>query len=568
MTESLYDKSNPAKGINSMNNQLYYGDNLGILRKYIQDESVDLIYLDPPFNSNRNYNILFKEESGKESQAQMVAFDDTWHWDYAAENAYAEIIRDAQPPVAKMIGAFRDFLGTNQMLAYLVMMTIRLMELHRVLKPTGSLYLHCDPTASHYLKIVLDMVFGSDNFRNEIVWKRQTAHSDARYKFCDVFDSILFYVKAHLAQFKPQYGEHDPEYIAKFYRFDDKDGRGIYRFDNITSPSTSPSLIYEWNGFAPPAKGWRFKRETMQKLYEDGRIWLPMKKDGTPDTTKRPRVKRYLKDMKGTIITNIWDDIFPLQYQAAERLGYPTQKPVALLERIIQASSNEGDVVLDPFAGCGTAIVAAEKLKRQWIGIDITHLAIALLKYRLKDSFELTEQDYQVIGEPKSIEDAYQLANDDRYQFQWWALSLVQARPRGNNPHIGKKGKDQGIDGIVNFMDDASRQPKQIIVQVKSGKVQARDIRDLVGTMEREKASMGFFITLEKPTKDMEKEASVAGFYESPGWKKQYPKLQIFTISDLIVDGKQPNIPPNLATFKKAKPQDQQQDQRELWKNE
>jgi len=304
--------------------RLYYGDNLKILREYIASESVDLIYLDPPFNSNRSYNVLFKDESGQESESQLTAFEDTWHWDIAAESTYHELVTQATPEVSTMMSALREFIGTNQMMAYLVMMTARLIELHRVLKSTGSLYLHCDPTASHYLKIVLDTVFGLRNFKNEISWKRQSAHSDAKTKFPDVADIILFYCKSNKAGFHPQYGEHDPEYVAKFYRFDDNDGRGSYQLADMTSPNPRPNMMYEWMGFSYPIKGWRFQRETMQKLHDDGRIWYPVKPDETFETSKRPRLKRYLDEQKGSIITNIWMDIHPLHDVAAERLGYPT----------------------------------------------------------------------------------------------------------------------------------------------------------------------------------------------------------------------------------------------------
>ncbi len=275
-------------------NTLFYGDNLKILREYIPSESVDLIYLDPPFNSNRNYNVLFKDESGQDSEAQITAFEDTWHWNHIAEQTYDELVTQSPDHISKMIVALRDFIGTNQMTAYLVMMAVRLIEMHRVLKSTGSLYLHCDPTASHYLKIILDTIFGPQNFRNEIIWKRQSAHSDAKTKFADVTDTILFYAKSREAKFNPQYGLHDPEYVEKFYRFDDHDGRGPYRLDNITSPNPRPNMMYEWLGFAWPQKGWRYQRETMQKLHDEGRIYYPRLKDGTLDTTKRPAVKRYL----------------------------------------------------------------------------------------------------------------------------------------------------------------------------------------------------------------------------------------------------------------------------------
>jgi len=306
-------------------NTLYYGDNLFILREHIPSESIDLVYLDPPFNSSRNYNVLFKDEKGVESESQITAFEDTWHWNLAAEQTYTELLTDAPDHVAKMIESMRELVGSNQLMAYLVMMTVRLIELHRALKPTGSIYLHCDPTASHYLKVILDTIFSPRNYRNEIVWKRQTAHSDARYKFADVTDILLFYVKSKDAKFTPQYGEHDPHYIENFYRFDDNDGRGSYSLDNMASPNPRPHMMYEWMGFPFPDKGWRYQKETMQKLHDEGRIWYPRHKDGTFDFSKRPRLKRYLKEQEGSIITNIWTDIQPLHDVAAERLGYPTQ---------------------------------------------------------------------------------------------------------------------------------------------------------------------------------------------------------------------------------------------------
>lgn len=345
-----------------MANTLFYGDNLAILREYLPDESVDLIYLDPPFNSSRSYNVLFKDESGRESEAQITAFDDTWHWNQAAEETYHELVSEGSPRVADMVGALRKFIGANQMMAYLVMMAARLVELHRVLKPTGSLYLHCDPTASHYLKVVLDAIFGPENFRNEIVWKRTTTHSDAK-RWSPVSDTILYYTRSSLFTWNPQYAEHDAAYLVDKYRYDDKNGRGPYTLDNMTSPNPRPNMIYEWKGHASPPNGWRYSKETMAKLDTEGRIWYP------EDKSKRPRLKRYLSEMAGRIHDNIWTDIFPINSQAAERLGYPTQKPLALLERIIQASSNPGDVVLDPFCGCGTTIAAAQKLGRSGSGL-------------------------------------------------------------------------------------------------------------------------------------------------------------------------------------------------------
>ena len=529
-----------------MKNTLYYGDNLKILREYIHDESIDLVYLDPPFNSNRSYNVLFKDESGQDSQAQLTAFEDTWHWDLHAEATYHELIAAAAPSVAAMIGALREFIGANQMMAYLVMMTTRLLELHRVLKPAGSLYLHCDPTASHYLKIILDAVFGAMNLRNEIIWKRSYGHGDSTKTMGRSHDTLFFYTKSEDYTLNRFYHEHNPEYLESFFKHHDE--RGVYKLENLTSPNPRPNLTYSYKGYPPPAKGWRVNLERMKQLDTEGRLYFPEKKDG------RIMKKVYLHELEGQPMLDVWMDIKPLSAHAQERLGYPTQKPVALLERIIAASSSAGDIVLDPFCGCGTTIHAAEKLKRTWIGIDVTHLAIALQKYRLKDAFNLVEkQDYDVIGEPQDLAAAQQLALDDRYQFQWWALSLIQAQPIGGEPGSkkGKKGKDRGIDGMILFIDDPRSAPKKLIVQVKSGGVKSGDIRELAWTVEREKAAIGVFITLEPATRDMRAEAASAGFYHSPNWNKDYPKLQILTIAELL-NGAAVQMPPTARTYKKA----------------
>lgn len=528
-------------------NTLFYGDNLKILTEYVPSESVDLVYLDPPFNSNRAYNVLFKDESNNDSEAQIVAFDDTWHWGPSAEQTYHELVTDSSDKVSTMIGAMRTFIGANQMMAYLVMMTARLVELHRVLKPTGSLYLHCDPTASHYLKMILDGIFGVENYRNEIVWKRTSAHNDAKRKYADVTDIIFFYSKTSQYHFVQQKAEYDPKYIKDFYRHTEPDGRK-YRISDLRSPSPRPNLTYDYKGYKPHANGWAVSREKMEQLDAEGRLHFPKKQDG------RIQLKRYLDEMGGTPISNVWDDINPIGAQAAERLGYPTQKPLALLERIIQASTNPGDVVLDPFAGCGTAVTAAQKLGRRWIGIDITHLAIALQRYRFEAMFPGIA--FEVVGEPKDVGAARQLAHDDRYQFQWWALSLVRARPLGaiGGSKEGKKGSDKGIDGVINFIDDGSGKPKRVLVQVKSGHVKSGDIRDLVGTVEREKAEIGVFITLEEPSKDMTREAVTAGFYHSVygGYERDlFPKVQILTIAELM-NGAKIKMPNVHGTFKQA----------------
>jgi site-specific DNA-methyltransferase (adenine-specific) len=514
-----------------MSSHLYYGDNLGVLRDHIRDASVDLIYLDPPFNSNASYNVLFKGPQGTDSTAQIEAFDDTWHWNDSAESAFADVMRSGNANAATMLRAIRSFLGDNDMMAYLAMMAVRLLELHRVLKPTGSLYLHCDPTASHYLKILLDAVFGAANYRNEIVWKRTSAHSDARNKFADVSDTILFYSKGPKAQFIPIHTAHDPAYVRKFYRFDDGDGRGAYTLDNMASPSPRHLMMYEWQGFPFPPMGWRYQIDTMTKLHNEGRIHYPMDSSGNPDTSKRPRLKRYLQEQKGTIVSNVWTDINPLSAHAQERLGYPTQKPVSLLERILNASSNPGDVVLDPFCGCGTTVHAAQKLGRSWIGIDVTHLAIGLIEKRLRDAFEGVQ--FTTHGVPQDIDGARNLAQRGRkdsnyyFEFEKWALSLINAQP-GN---LSKKGADKGIDGNLWF---GAKHEGRAIVSVKAGdNVGVSMIRDLHGVISRESADIGVLLTLADPSKPMLTEAAGAGLHELPGFAP-VPRIQIVTIADAL----------------------------------
>lgn len=301
--------------------------------------------------------------------------------------------------------------------------------------------------------------------------------------------------------------------------------------------------MYEWMGHASPPAGWRYELKTMQRLHDEGRIWYPNSK------TKRPRLKRYLSEMKGPVLGSVWSDIFPINSQAAERLGYPTQKPEALLERIINASSNEGDTVLDPFCGCGTAVAVAQRLNRRWIGIDVTYLAISLMKHRLAAAYgEKIKESYEVVGEPVSVTDAAALAAEDPYQFQWWALGLVNARPVEQ-----KKGADRGIDGRIFFHDEAeSGKTKQIIISVKAGKTGPAHVRDLRGVVEREKAAMGLLITMEESTAPMRKEAASAGFYDSP-WGTKHPRIQILTVGELL-EGKTLDAPPSrdIRTFKKA----------------
>ncbi|MEN6529569.1 MAG: DNA methyltransferase [Anaerolineaceae bacterium] len=527
-----------------MENCLYYGDNLDILRRYVGDETVDLIYLDPPFNSKATYNMLFEEHDGSKAAAQFQAFEDTWHWDHSAAAAYQEVAERGEK-VSQAIIAMRQMLGDTDMLAYLSMMAIRLIELHRVLKPTGSIYLHCDPTASHYLKIIMDSIFGVMNFRNEIIWKRTTAHNDPK-KWGNVHDTLLYYSKTPTPTWNQIFIEHSDQYKGRFTHFD-TDGR-LWSDGDLTAKGLSGGgYNYEYKGYSSL---WRVPLETMKRLDSEDRLYFTK--------TGGIRIKRYLDETQGVPIQDVVTDIFPINSQAAERLGYPTQKPEALLERIIQASSNPGDLVLDPFCGCGTAVVAAQKLGRRWIGIDITHVAITVMKKRLIDIFE-PDPNFTVIGEPTTVEDAAELAQSDPYQFQWWALGLVGARPIEQ-----KKGADKGIDGRLYFHEKDGGETKQVIFSVKAGTTNASHVRDLHGVIDREKAAIGVLITMEEPTKPMRAEAASGGTYTSP-WGV-HPKLQILTVKELL-EGKKIDMPPvhqvNV-TYKRAPKQKKKGGQPEL----
>ena len=516
-------------------NTLYYGDNLDILRRYVQDESVDLVYLDPPFNSNQTYNILFREKDGSQSASQIKAFGDTWHWDETAALSYEETV-EAGGQVAEAMQAFRKLLGTNDMLAYMSMMAPRLVELRRVLKPTGSIYLHCDPTASHYLKLLLDAVFGPKNLRNEIIWKRTSGRKGVS-QYGRVHDIIFYYSKTKRSAWNAPMVLQSAETVRGHDLMEDEGG--VYRVSDFSGAGQGPPRIFGGRGkIAPPSgRHWMFDQDGVDRLLSENRIVFSAR--------GKPRMKTYLKDLPGIAVHDVWTDIKPINAAARERLGYPTQKPVALLERIIQASSNEGDVVLDPFCGCGTTVAAAQKLSRRWIGIDITQLAISLVRYRLRDSFG-KDCRFEVIGEPTSLPDATALAAQDPYQFQWWALGLAGARPIEQ-----KKGADRGIDGRLYFHDEGrGGKTKQIIFSVKAGHVTVSQVRDLVGVIHREKAQIGVFLSLNLPTSPMRREAASAGFYKSP-WGN-HPRIQLLTIEDLL-GGKSVDYPQATdVTFKRA----------------
>ncbi len=523
-------------------NQLYFGDNLDILRSgRIAVGSVDLIYLDPPFNSNATYNVLFAEKTGEKSAAQITAFEDTWHWGAEAAAAYDDVMKYGPGKLADLLQALRAFLGQNDMMAYLTMMAVRLVELHRVLKPTGSLYLHCDPTASHYIKLLLDSIFGHKNFLNEIIWERFNFHADAK-RWGRLHDIIFCYAKqsAELVYYV-QRRPYDEKYIRSHFK-KDENGR-LYRFDNASAQGQGPARVFFGKTLEPP-KGthWRWSQENIDKLIAEGRIVMTSK--------GRPQVKRYLDEMPGHPIGDVWTDIPEINSMAKERLGYPTQKPEALLERIIRASSNEGDLVLDPFCGCGTTIAVAERLKRRWIGIDITYLAINLIKNRLHNTFKNELSEPEEFGDPKDVPSAKRLWEINPYEFEWWALGKVNATPAQDK----KRGADRGVDGVIYFKDDASGQYKKIIVQVKGGAaVGDAKVRELIGALDREKAQIGALLCF-KTTTAMKKTAAAANFYKPEGFPGQrFPRLQILTIADLFA-GKKLDYPKWATdeTFKKA----------------
>jgi len=527
-----------------LQNTLFYGDNLAVLRGgLIAEQSVDLIYLDPPFNSNRNYNVLFKSAvSGADAQAQIHAFTDTWEW---SSLEYNEVVRSPRVPVVvkDALEAMIKLVGRNALTGYLVMMAARLAELHRALKPTGSLYLHCDPTASHYLKLILDAVFGAENFRNEFIWKRSSAHNDGkqgRKQAGRIHDTIFYYTKTNQWTWNPIYTAYDADYVKRYYSTIEPETGRRYWLDNLQAPggASKGNPSYEVMGVT---RYWRYTRAKMQALIEQGRIVQT-----APGIV--PRYKRYLDEMPGVPLQDVWTDIPPINSQAKEALGYPTQKPLALLERIVRVSSNPGDVVLDPFCGCGTAVVAAEKLGRGWLGIDITSLAIGVIEKRIRQTYP--DASFGVVGLPDSPEDALELAARDKYEFQDWVVLKLGGQPIHEDaarPGKSKKGADGGIDGVIYFEDGGK--PRKVIISVKGGQnVGVGMMRDLAGTVEREQAAIGVLVLAAEPTRPMTQEAQVAAPYESSyimrGHEQSYPRLQIITAADLIA-GKGVEMPPH-----------------------
>ena len=535
--------ADPVGCMGKWRNKLIYGDNLSRIRECVAPASVDLVYLDPPFNSSQNYNVLFSEKDGSGSASQRRAFRDTWKWDSNALAAYEMAVESGPTSVTKVMQAFRAFLDRTDMLAYLSMMAPRLVELRHVLKETGSLYLHCDPGASHYLKLLLDAVFGGENFRNEIIWKRTSAHNSAR-RFGPVHDVLLYYGRSDKAKWNPQLQAYDPAHSKKFNKIDDGDDRP-FQDQNLTGPGTRTGPSGQsWRGFDPTTKGrhWQlasylYKKyesltgrelkdypliERLDLLDKAGLIYWPKKQGGFP------RYKQYLDGAPGVPLQDVWTDIDPLNSQAKERknIGYPTQKPTSLLKRILLASSNEGDLILDPFCGCGTAIEVAEELHRRWIGIDITQAAIKVVKGRLEDRFPGIVYDTSQ-SEPYSLADAQELAESDPYEFQWWIIPKV-----GCEFEEKKKGADRGIDGRL-FFHDQAEETHQIVCSVKAGQPHVHFVRDLRGVVEREKAAIGVLILMHDPTGPMVREATDAGFFRTK-WGEQFPKLQLLTVEQIM----------------------------------
>jgi site-specific DNA-methyltransferase (adenine-specific) len=507
-------------------NRLYLGDCLNVLRTEIPDESVDLIYIDPPFNSKRDYYIFF---DSKEIHTQRVAFEDTWTL-INIQDSMGELHTLQHDKLYALLKVYQDV--APHAFPYLVMMSLRILELHRVLKPTGSFYLHCDPTMSHYLKTACDLIFEPQHQQNEIVWKRTSAHTGSK-RWGPVHDVILFYSKSDHFVWNPVYQSYSEDYLESFYRFSDKKGR--YRLGDLTGAGTrTGDSGKSWKDVDPTKKGrhWAVPNKVIEEqigpldksltvqekldlLDEHDLIYWPSK--GTV-----PQLKRYLREEGGVAIADVITDINPISSQAQERLGYPTQKPKALLERIITASSNEGDTVLDAFCGCGTTIDSAEGLRRNWIGIDISPFALSLIKGRLKKTYAKGLSKFEVRGIPEDEPSALKLWQENPFAFQDWWVTEFEAF----SSTFGIKGADKGVDGIALYAVDAKGKELRAAFQVKGGEsVQSKDIDALLGAMQKHKCELGVFLTAAQPTKPMQETASKAGFVKVPGY--EFPKVQI-----------------------------------------
>ncbi len=538
-----------------MTNKLYYGDNLDVMREHLADESVDLIYLDPPFNSNASYNILFKSPAGAGADASIEAFDDTWAWGPTASSALMDITQSGNHKLHVLMQAMKTAIGENAMMAYLAMMAVRLVELHRVLKPTGSLYLHCDPTASHYLKLVLDAVFGPEHYRSEIIWKRTSSHNSAK-RWGPVHDTIFYYVKNDSSVWNEVFESYDEKYLDRFYRFEDENGR--YRIGDLTGAGVRKGDSGKaWRDYDPTTSGrhWAIPTGAIRRAGINGDFETLSPQDKLdrldrlgliywPPKGKVPQFKRYLENDRGAPVQDMITDIGPISSQAQERLGYPTQKPRALLERIIAASSNPGDVVLDPFCGCGTAVDAAQKLGRSWVGIDVTHLAIGLIEKRMREGYG-DDLPFETIGSPKDKDSALRLAGEKPHEFQNWFCLKVGGYPLDG----GRKGADRGIDGHF-YPYQNSRETTTGVISVKAGKnIGVAMLRDLRGVLERENYDFGLFLSAYEPTRPMVAEAAAAGMHENEFGR--FPRLQILTPADFF-HGSGAKLPPLASVNRRA----------------
>ena len=532
-----------------MTNTLYYGDNLEVLRKYVKDETVDLAYIDPPFNSKRNYNQIYNNIGG-EDRAQAQAFTDIWEWDEQANVGFAEIIANSDgrfaPQTVDLIKGLALVLKKGSLLAYLVSITLRVTEIHRVLKPTGSFYLHCDPTASHYLKLVLDGIFvtkGGD-FKNEIIWERTTGRKSGR-QYGRVHDVVFFYSKSNDYVWNPPTSEQTQETVRGHDLM--RDEGGVFRMSDLTGAGAGPSRQFGDLEIAPPSgRHWMFDQRGIDTLFAAGRIVF--------SRGGRPRLKTYIEHLPGTSIRDVWVDIEPINASAAERLGYPPQKPEALLDRIISASSNEGDTVLDAYCGCGTTVAVAERLKRKWIGVDITYQSIALILRRLEAQYGKGVLDTLTLnGVPRDLAAAAALAlkKDGRVrkEFEKWAVLTYSHNRAVIND---KKGGDGGIDGTAYFLTNKDESAK-VVFQVKSGNVGRGDIAKLNSDRQREAAELAVFITLKEPTKGMRDEAGGMGLYTHPLMNRNYSRVQIVTIAEMLEHGARLEVPLPVEVLKTAR---------------
>jgi len=524
-------------------NRLFYGDNLDVLRKSVATESVDLVYLDPPFNSNRNYNVIFAQNASSSDTAQIQAFGDTWRWTRETEDQYIYMLNGGVPnAVSDALRAMHTLLGENDALAYIVNMAPRLVEMHRTLKSTGTLWLHCDPTMSHYLKVLLDAIFGARFFKNEVIWKRSTAHSDGKQgskQAGRIHDVLLVYSKGDGSTWNQIFTPYDDSYAKSHYRYvEDGTGRR-FRKGDLTAAKPGGDTSYEWNGVFPyKGRYWAYSKDKMQSFEDEGRFVYT--------STGMPEYKRYLDEMPGVSLQDVWTDLDPINARAAERLGYPTQKPLALLERILAASSNPGDVVLDAFCGCGTTIDAAIKMKRQWVGVDVTYIAVGLIQARLKDTYgDEIAKTYRVEGIPRDLPGAQALFNASPFDFERWAVTLANGTP--NEKQVG----DRGIDGVIRFLNDAKGKAEggRVLVSVKGGKsINPAMVRDLVGTVESQKAEMGVLILMSPPTAGMIEAAQHSGTYTWQVNGQKFPKVQIITVPELL-NFQRPKMPPPLTPY-------------------